>query len=87
MYTCSDHIHSLEEHVGDALFDIVLCNDNYEGKLNEDSQWVHTDEKTLSDSRVRCFDLSDVNYPWRHDSAKLSRALIEILDEYTGPLT
>jgi uncharacterized cofD-like protein len=87
LYSCYDHIRGLEEHVGDNLFDIVLCNDNYEGELNTDSQWVRADEKTLADSRVHCSDLSDAGYPWRHDSAKLARALIEILDEYTGPLT
>jgi uncharacterized cofD-like protein len=87
LYSCSDHVRSLEEHVGEHLFNIVLCNDNYEGQLNEDSQWVRTDEKTLSDSRVYCADLSDTSYPWRHDSDKLARTLVEILAEYTGPLT
>lgn len=87
LYSCSDHVRALEEHIGDHLFDIVLCNDNYEGQLNEDSQWVRTDEKMLSDSRVYCSDLSDTSYPWRHDSEKLARTLIEILAEYTGPLT
>ena len=87
LYSCSDHIRALEEHVGNHLFDIVLCNNNYDGQLNEGSQWVRTDENTLSDSRVHCSDLSDANYPWRHDSEKLARTLIEILAEYTGPLT
>ena len=87
LYSCYDHIRALEEHVGENLFDVAVCNDNVEGQLNADSQWVLTDEKTIADSRVQCFDLSDANYPWRHDSAKLARALIEILDEYTGPLT
>lgn len=86
LYSCSDHIRSLEEHVGERLFDIVLCNDNYEGLLNEGSQWVLTDEKIMADKRLYRADLSDANYPWRHDSAKLARTLIEILDEHTGPL-
>jgi uncharacterized cofD-like protein len=87
LYSCYDHTRALEEHVGENLFDIILCNENYEGQLNIDSQWVRADEKTLADSRVQCFDLSDPSYPWRHDSDKLARSLIEILDEYTGPLT
>jgi len=85
-YSCYDHVRSLEEHVGDNVFDILLCNDNYEGQLSEDSQWVRADEKTMSDSRTRCADLTDKNYPWRHDSRKLAETLINILDEYTGPL-
>jgi uncharacterized cofD-like protein len=87
LFSCYDHVRALEEHVGERLFEIVLCNENYEGQLNEGSQWVQTDEKMLADSRLYCADLTDANYPWRHDSAKLARTLIEILDEYTGPLT
>jgi len=86
MYTCYDHVRALEEHVGDRLFDILLCNDNYEGQLSEDSQWVRADEKTLSDSRTHVADLTDKEHPWRHDSLKLAETLIGILDEYTGPL-
>lgn len=87
LYSCSDHIRALEEHIGDHLFDIVVCNDNYQGQLNVGSQWVRTDEKIMSDARLYCADLSDASYPWRHDSEKLARTLIEILDEHTGPLT
>lgn len=87
LYSCSDHTQALEEHVGEKLFDIILCNDNYVGELNEGSQWVRADEKTLEDKRVYCADLTNASTPWRHDSEKLARTLIEILDEYTGPLT
>jgi uncharacterized cofD-like protein len=87
LYSCYEHTRALEEHVGDNLFDVVLCNDNYEGELNTGSQWVRTDAKSLADGRVRCYDLSDASRAWRHDSEKLARTLIEILAEYTGPLT
>jgi uncharacterized cofD-like protein len=87
IYSCYDHYRAIEEHVGDRIFDIILCNDNYEGELNADSQWVQADERTLADARVYCSSLTDAAYPWRHDSDKLARTLIEILAEYTGPLT
>jgi len=86
LYSCYDHVRVLEEHVGDRLFDVVLCNDNYGGQLLDDSQWVGVDEKALADARVRCADLTDGSYPWRHDSSKLAEALISVLAEYTGPL-
>jgi len=86
LLSCYDHVRVLEEHVGDRLFDVVLCNSNHDGQLNVDSRWVRADEKTMADSRVRCDDLVDDAYPWRHDSTKLANALIEVLDEYTGPL-
>jgi len=86
LYSCYDHVRVLEEHMGDRLFDVVLCNDNFEGQLLYDSEWVRVDERALSDSRVRCADLADGSYPWRHDSNKLAEELIAFMDEYTGPL-
>ena len=86
VYTCYDHVHALEEHVGENLFNVILCNDNYDGRLNEGSQFVRADERTLADVRTHRADLTDVNHPWRHDSNKLAAILMEILNEYTGPL-
>jgi uncharacterized cofD-like protein len=86
LYTCYDHVRVLEEHVGGRLFDVVLCNDNHQGQLLDDSQWVLADEKTLSDARVRCANLANTSYAWRHDSKKLAEVLITVLAEYTGPL-
>lgn len=83
-YTCYDHVRSLEEHVGDHIFDVVLCNDNYSGALNEGSQWVRADEKSLADSRVHCADLTDPSHPWRHDSSKLAETLVKIMEEHMG---
>ena len=85
-YTCYDHIRALEGHVGEDLFDIILCNDNYTGEIGS-SQWVRADEKTLSDSRSYCADLVDDGYPWRHDSLKLAQVIMDIFSERTGPLS
>jgi uncharacterized cofD-like protein len=86
VYTCHDHIHALEEHVGDDLFDVILCNDDYSRQLNDGSQFVRADETTLADPRTHCANLIDEEYPWRHDSNKLAATLIQLLDEHTGPL-
>ena len=85
-YTCYDHVRALEEHVGEDLFEIVVCNDNYVGSLGSQSQWVLADEKTLSDGRVYSADLQDASQPWRHDSAKLGQTLMNLFYERTGPL-
>jgi hypothetical protein len=68
------------------LFDIVLCNDNYEGSLIDDSNWVQADEKSRSDVRLYTADLVDFDYPWRHDSLKLAQVLLDLFYERTGPL-
>jgi uncharacterized cofD-like protein len=86
LFSCYDHVRALEEHVGDNLFDVILCNSNYDGALNEDSHWVRADEKALADSRAFCTDLIHNTQPWRHDSAKLATALNDVLEEYSSPL-
>jgi len=85
-FTCYDHVRALENHVGKGLFDIILCNDNYENNIGS-SQWVRADEKIRSDSRSYCTDLVDDRHPWRHDSLKLAQVIMDIFDERTGPLT
>lgn len=85
-FSCYDHIRVIEEHIGDSLFDVLLCNDNFRGQLNMGDQWVAIDDMTRSDTRTHFADLINESHPWRHDSNKLANALIEILDEYTGPL-
>ncbi len=85
-FTCYDHVRALEGHIGEDLFDIILCNDNYSGEIGS-SQWVRADEKMLSDSRAYCADLIDDGHPWRHDSLKLAQVIMNVFNERTGPLS
>ena len=85
-YSCYDHVRALEEHVGEDLFDIVLCNDNYDANLADISQWVLADEKSRSDERLYTADLVDYEQPWRHDSSRLAQVLMDLFYERTGPL-
>ena len=85
-FTCYDHVRALENHVGEDLFDVILCNDNYEINIGS-SQWVKADEKTLLDPRSYCADLVDNEHPWRHDSSKLAEVIMNIFYERTGPLS
>ena len=85
-YTCYDHVRALEEHVGEDLFDIVLCNDRYDLPLNEAAQWVHADDRSHADTRLYTADLVDHEQPWRHDARKLAQVLMDLYYERTGPL-
>jgi uncharacterized cofD-like protein len=87
LYTCHDHVQALEEQVGEGFFDVVLCNENYEGDLGGTSQWVSADEKSRADLRFYGADLMDAEHPWRHDSVKLSQVLMDLFYERTGPLS
>lgn len=86
-YSCYDHARAVEEHIGEDLFDVVLCNENYEGDPGDNSQWVRADEKTMTDSRSYCADLIDDEHPWRHNSVKLAQVLMDLFFERTGPLS
>ena len=85
-YSCHDHVRALEEHIGEDLFDVVLCNDNYSAALPPGIAWVRADERTMADSRAYCADLLDEEHPWRHDSMKLGQVVMNLFFERTGPL-
>lgn len=85
-YSCYDHVRALEGHIGEDLFDVIVCNNNYDGEVGPHSQWVLLDDKTLSDSRTYAADLVDDGHPWRHDSTKLAQEIMQIFSERTGRL-
>ena len=85
-YSCYDHVRALEEHIGEDLFDVVLCNENHSAPLPAGTEWVRADQRTLSDTRAYCADLLDEDHPWRHDSEKLGQTIMNLFFERTGPL-
>ncbi|MBM3125711.1 MAG: uridine diphosphate-N-acetylglucosamine-binding protein YvcK, partial [Chloroflexi bacterium] len=85
-FSCFDHVRALEGHVGEDLFDVIVCNDNYSGQIGPTSQWVRVDERSLADPRTYPADLVDPGHPWRHDAAKLAQVIMDIYMERTGPL-
>lgn len=86
-YTCHDHVLALEQHTGEDLFDILLCNDNFSEELRKNIEWVRLDERTLADARTYPADLVDPGVPWRHDSQRLAGVLMNLYYERTGPLS
>jgi len=86
-FTCADHILALEEHVGSGLFDILVCNVNYDGELLEGMNWVRIDDESIPDYAIYKTDLIADDEPWHHDEAKLAQVLIDIYQDRTGPLT
>lgn len=84
-YSCEDHIRAIENHIGSNIFDVVVANNRYEGVLPAGVDWVR-----IKDSNHRNLyqtDLLDIDNPWRHDSAKVSRTIMELYMERTGPLS
>lgn len=85
-YSAFDHVRAIEDHVGEDVFEILVCNDNHDERLAPDLDWVRADERILGDPRVYTADLVDRQLPWRHDSTKLADTLMDLYFERTGPL-
>jgi uncharacterized cofD-like protein len=85
-YGVSEHISVLEEHIGRGLFDIIVYNNRHEGTLPNGVEWVAIDPN-LNNYPLYGADLLDEEHPWRHSPEKLARALMDLLEERTGPLS
>ena len=85
-YNCEDHIKVLNDHVGGLIFDIVVINSNYVGQLPAGTEWVKTLPENESEFPIYRTDLMDEDQPWRHNSSKLARAVMDLYQERTGPL-
>lgn len=83
---CLDHIRVVEEHVGQNLFDIILCNQNYLEKLPPEIQWVVMGNNLGQKYHIYSADFVDHLNPARHDSQKLAQVILELFQEKTGPL-
>jgi uncharacterized cofD-like protein len=85
-YSCEDHIKVLNEHVGETIFDIIVVNNKYEGKLSPGIEWVKPVPENENEYLIYQADLIDEIQPWRHDSTKLARVIMDLYQERTGPL-
>jgi uncharacterized cofD-like protein len=83
-YTCADHLQAIDDHLGPDLFEMVVVNDRWDQSLPDNLSWV--DLEPQPNVPLYASDMVDEELPWRHDSAKLGRVLIDLLQERTGPL-
>lgn len=85
-YSVSDHLRALQKHVGTGLFHLVLANDHFLGAMAGPSwglEWVRLSPPDEMDCRLLTADLVDETFPWRHDSHKLARCLIELYEAHS----
>lgn len=85
-YSAADHVAVIERHVGTGLVDVVLAND----RLDVDFSAVPSGVGELVQpgdvprTRLVISDLIDVEHPWRHDSHKLARAVMDVYTQASG---
>jgi len=85
-FTCGDHIHAIEEHADEGLFDVVIINNNNEGKLPQNVDWVAAEPELDQEYATYSADIIDTLHPWRHDSKKLAQVIMDLYQDRTGPL-
>lgn len=85
-YTCGDHVRNLEKHMGMRLFDIVISNNHYAGRLPEPIEFVRTEPDLDEEYTIYSTDLIDHEHIWRHDSQKLAQVIMDLYYERTGPV-
>jgi uncharacterized cofD-like protein len=86
-FTCGDHLEVIEEHVGANLFDIIVANDVPPNRYNQRVQAVIVEDELRKKYAVYKNDLIDEEHPWRHDPRKVTRVIMDLFRERTGPLT
>lgn len=76
-YSVQQHARAIEDNAGPGLFQYVLANGYW--PADERARYVCPEGRCRSPYSVILADLLDSDRPWRHDSAKLGRALMEFV--------
>jgi len=77
------HVSARAEHLGPGFCDIVCANSRTDVQLPEDSGSDMVAATHVADGtcEIRLLDLVDRELPWRHDSAKLSDAIMRVAQD------
>lgn len=84
-FTVAEHVQALEDHIGRGLFQVVLANNAYPTlNAGANTHYVlpappHHEIHERYD--VRYADLTSPDRPWRHDSGKLTEAILSLSGE------
>ncbi len=84
-YDSAQHVQAIHDHVGGHLFDVVLINGQL--AVTQPDNWKAEMVKPVTDVPYRTWatDLVDTEQPWRHDSAKLAQAVMDVYSRFRKP--
>lgn len=86
-FSAEDHVEVIDRHIGAHIFDMVICNKRFEGTLPNDVEWVKLNMSEGVGCPIYQADLIDPANPFRHDSIKLAKTVMDLYYEKTGPLS
>ena len=79
-YSVADHVDALLQHISTPFIDAVLANDNLAVPPETGGgQTVYVEPVAPKQLKMITADLVDESRPWRHDSSKLARAVMNLL--------
>ncbi len=79
-YSVTDHVVTLLDHIPTECLDMALANDNLSIPPDRGGgNTVYVQPTPSPRLKLVTADLVDEAYPWRHDSAKLAQAVINLL--------
>ncbi len=79
-YSVADHVATLLQHIPTNFLDIVLANDNLSVPSSMGGgQTVFVQPAAPEGVQMVAMDLVDEKRPWRHDSAKLAKAVMGLV--------
>ena len=85
-YSGGDHIHAIEQHLGGHIFDLIICNNRFEGELIEGVDYVMLEQSVQDEYMLYQAPLADDLTPWRHSADKLAAVIMDLYYDRTGPL-
>lgn len=77
-FNVADHVRALEKHLGRNAFDLVVANNHFPANPGEHTLFVQPasrEDDIAHRYEIVYADLTDSEYPWRHDPDKLARVL------------
>ncbi|MCA9922944.1 MAG: YvcK family protein, partial [Anaerolineales bacterium] len=79
-YTVADHVATLLDHIPTECLDLALANDNLSIPPDRGGgKTIYVQPTPPAGLPMIKADLVDESRPWRHDSAKLAQAVINLL--------
>ncbi len=83
-FSVIDHVAAIERHVGKGLIEHVIANDEFP-PLKGDSRTIYVQAGTPGSEYDHILfhtaPLADEQKPWRHDSVKLARAILQLFEQ------
>lgn len=78
-YTVADHVETILQHTAPQMIDVVLANDNLSiSPETGGGKTIYVQPIPSHQVEMRTADLVDEAHPWRHDSEKLTRAILNL---------